>query len=345
MRVGVILLNFGEPERPERADVAAYLERIFLANMRLEPAAAAAARARDLAERRAPGLLAEYAAMGGSPLNPQTEAQADALRRALADRGRDVDVRVGMQFTDPDIPTAVAAARDRGADRLIGFSLHPLCGPSTTVAALAELRAAVDGLGWDAPITGVSGWHTRPGYTALRADGVRRSCRDAGIDLADPGTRLLFSAHGTPVRYIREGSRYDAYVEDHCRRLGDALGVDWTLGYQNHANRPDVEWTAPDIDDAVAGLDGDRVVVVPVSFMQEHSETLRELDHDLRTAAGARGLAFHRVPVPHDDPRFPTLIADLLEPLLDGDGADPGAAGYRACRCASGGAVCLNRGL
>lgn len=342
MKPAVVLLSFGEPERPDQAEVTAFLERIFLSNARLEDEAGDAARrrARELAARRAPGLLQDYRGMGGSPLNAQTRAQAGAVREELAARGRDVPVVVGMQYTPPSIPDAVAEARARGADRVIGFPLYPLCGPSTTVPALAGLRDAVAAAGWNAPVTGISGWHTRPGYTALRADGVRGYCDGAGLDLDDPGTALVFSAHGTPLRYLREGSRYDLYVEDHCQRLEAALGVRGVLGYQNHANRG-VEWTGPAIEDVIAELDAERAVVVPVSFMQEQSETLHELDRELAAVAGSRGVALQRVPVPWDDPRFARLVVDLLEPLLDHDAT----AEYRPCRCAGDGALCLNRGL
>lgn len=338
MKVGVVVLNFGEPERPDAVEVTAFLERIFLANARLEDGAARE-RARELAGRRAPGLLAEYRRIGGSPLNAQTEAQTEALRAVLSDRGRDAVVATGLQFTSPDIRSAVRAVRDGGADRLVGLPLYPLCGPSTTAAALAELRAAVAWLEWAVPVTGIAGWHTRSGYTALRADGIRRFARRVGAALEDPGTRVVFSAHGTPVRYLREGSRYDLYVEDHCARLAAGLGVDGVVGYQNHANRAGVRWTEPAVEDVLGGLEADRVVVVPVSFMQEQSETLHELDHELRAVAESRGLEFHRVPVPHDDPRFGPLLADVLEPVLDDD-----PSGYRPCRCAEG-AVCLTRDL
>lgn len=323
MKAGIILINFGEPDAPDRDAVVAYLERIFLANGRLEPHAAngeARVRARQLAERRAPELLEEYRAMGGSPLHEQTARQARALDAELRSRGHDAAVVTGMQFTDPDVPAAVMAARQSDADTLVGLPLYPLTGPSTTVAALDTLQRAVAAAGWEVPVHEVAGWHAHPDYTALRADGVRLFCDDRGLDLQDPGTRLVFSAHGTPLRYIREGSRYDRDVLEHAGLLADALGVTtYEVGYQNHGNRPGVEWTGPDIHDVVRGLDVQRAVVVPISFMQEQSETLSELDGALRAVAEAAGVAFHRVPIPYGDPRFASLLADLVEPLVYSD--------------------------
>ncbi|MFB6353209.1 MAG: ferrochelatase [Halobacteriales archaeon] len=340
MTAGVVCLAFGEPAEPDRGAVVDYLEAIFRQNAELESPASDAeadARARQLAERRAPGLLEEYAAIGGSPLNEQAAATADALAHELADRGRDVETYLGLQYTEPSIEAAVEAARSDGVDRLVGLPLFPLCGPSTSVAALAELRTAAD-----RPLEELSGWHRHPGYPRLRADNVATVAAERGLDLTDPGTALVCSAHGTPIHYLEDGSRYRTYVEEFCDALAALLGLeDYVLGYQNHANR-DVPWTEPDVEDAVADLDAERIVVEPVSFLHEQSETLVELDDELRVEAEAQGLDFHRVPVPHDDPRIPALLADLVEPLLAG--VDPGTYNLRACACRDG-AVCLNAPL
>jgi protoporphyrin/coproporphyrin ferrochelatase len=342
---GVVVLNFGEPERPSEAEVVPFLERIFATNAALEgdqTPEQARARSHALAVRRAPGLIAEYERIGGSPLNRQAAAQAEALRLELERRGVAVRTYMGMQFTDPPIASAVEAARADGVDRLIALPIYPLCGASTTVAALEALSRAVDELAWDVDVREISGWHTHPLYTALRADGIRRTASDAGLELAAPRTRLVFSAHGTPVKYLREGSRYDIYVEDGCARVAAAAGAaEYVIGYQNHSNRP-VEWTQPGIQEVIEHIDADAVVVVPISFMHEQSETLAELDVELRAEAEQRGLAFHRVPVPHDDPRFAAVLADLVQERL----ADVPPADLTACTCRlSARALCRNAQL
>ncbi len=345
MKTGILVLNFGEPRTPTRDEVIPFLERIFLTNANLEEfpdLEAKRRRARELAERRAPGLMEEYEEIGGSPLNHQSDAQAEALAGELRRRGHEVTVYSAFQFTDP-LPAQVAAqAREDGMERLIGLPIYPLCGPSTNVAALDAVRSALTELGWAVPFEGVTGWHRHPLYLQLRADMVARTAEAAGLDLNAPDTRLVFSAHGTPRKYIDEGSRYVEYVHEFCREIADLLGVErYELGYQNHTNRR-IEWTQPDIEKVVEAVEAGRILVDPVSFMHEQSETLAELDHELREEAEARGLEFHRVPVPHDDPRFARVMADLVEPLLTGDS---GAAGLRfgQCRCRpTPGTVCLN---
>ena len=355
MTAGVVVCAFGEPAAPSREALVDYLERIFHRNAAIESPAsdeAARTRARQLAERRAPGLLAEYEAIGGSPMNAQAAALGEAVAATLADRGHPVEPYLGLQFVEPFVEDAVDAARADGVDRLVGLPLYPLCGPSTTVAALERLGAAVDAAvaetGWTATLDAVSGWHRHPSYPRLRADNVVSSAEANGLDLDDPATALVCSAHGTPISYLDAGSRYRDYVEEHVDQLAGALGLDdVVLGYQNHANR-DVAWTEPAVQDALAGLDADRVVVEPVSFLHEQSETLYELDVELAETAADLGLDFFRVPLPTDDPSLVELLADLVEPLVAGDAtgataADRGATDLRPCECVPDGrTVCLN---
>jgi len=344
MSTGVVLLNFGEPSEPDREAVVDYLERIFFANADLEDydsEAAARERSRKLAKRRASGLIEEYEAIGGSPLNEQARWQADVLGDRLRDRGFDVTTYLGTQYTEPFIDAAAAAAREDGMNRLVGFPVYPLCGPSTNVISLDELDEAVDEMGWDVPVQAVTGWHKHPTYNRVRAENVEACAEEAGVDLHDEGTALVFSAHGTPQHYLEEGSRYDIYVEEFCAVVASLLGVEeYHIGFQNHENR-DIPWTEPEIEDLVTDIETGRVVVEPVSFLHEQSETLSELDVELKEEAEEAGLEFHRVPIPHDDERIPEVFADLVEPFLAD--FDPGYYGYRQCRCRDvPGTMCLN---
>ncbi|MFW5911569.1 MAG: ferrochelatase [Halolamina sp.] len=343
MTTGIAVLNFGEPAAADRAVVVDYLERIFLANMDIEGETtpeAARERARSLAERRAPGLMAEYEEIGGSPLNVHAGRQADLLERELDDRGYEVETFVGYQFMEPFVEDAARAAHEAGVDRLIGLPVYPLCGPSTTVQALEKLAAAVEELDWDGPYHEITGYHTHSAYARLRADTIRQTLDREGLEL-DSDTRLIFSAHGTPTYYLEEGSRYVQYVEEYCDMVAGMLGYPaYELGYQNHANR-DVEWTQPDVEDVVEGIDAERVVVDPTSFMHEQSETLSELDVELREEAEEAGLGFTRVPVPYDDDRFVGLLADLTEPFIAE--FDPDLYGLQQCKCRpEPNAMCLN---
>ncbi|HEX6308775.1 MAG TPA: ferrochelatase [Longimicrobiales bacterium] len=348
MKSAVLLLNFGEPERPLPEEVVPFLHRIFSINDALEGRSGDAAkeRAQRLAEMRAPGLIAEYEMIGGSPLRAQAQDQAELLEAELGRRGHDVSCIVGMQFTEPFIVDAVKRARAAGAQQIVALPVYPLCGPSTTVAALERLEADMRTQLWSVPVRQISGWHRHHAYLEFRADAIRRVLLANELSFADPRTKLVFSAHGTPMKYIEEGSRYDVYVRDFCADVARRVGApDYVIGYQNHTNRP-IDWTQPDVGDVIEEIAADRVVVDPVSFMHEQSETLAELDHELRDTAEARGLGFFRVPIEHDAPAFISFLADLTTPFLgdivDGPVPPQGSeAPWQACRCKHG-AYCLN---
>jgi len=344
MSTGVVLLNFGEPAEPERDRVVDYLERIFYANADLEDAdseEAARERARKLAQRRAPGLLKEYEGIGGSPLNEQARGQTEQLEASLADRGYDVTTYLGMQYTEPFIEDAAEQAHADGVDRLIGLPIYPLCGPSTNVLALDELEAAVADLGWEPEFQGITGWHKHPTYNRVRAEAIDSFADEHDVALHEDGTELVFSAHGTPKHYLEEGSRYDIYVEEYCDVVSSLLGVgEYHLGYQNHGNR-DIAWTEPEVEDLIEEIDAERVVVDPISFLHEQSETLSELDVELAEEAAEVGLEFYRVPIPHDDERIPEVFADLVEPFVAE--FEPDYYQFRQCQCRDEpGTMCLN---
>jgi ferrochelatase len=345
VKTGVLLVSFGEPESAAASEVVPFLESIFLTNASLEgrqPDEAQRARSRQLAEARAPGLIATYEAIGGSPLNAQSRAHASALEGELARRAVDAACYAVFQFLEPSPAAGVRRALEDGCGRLVALPVYPLCGQSTTVAALEQVEHAVRSLAPGLELLEISGWHLHPDYLPLHAEHVARSCRRAGVDLRDAGTRLLFSIHGTPMRYLEAGSRYDRYVDEACEEIAARLGVErYAMGYQNHTNRP-IAWTEPAVEEVVDRLDAQTVVVVAPSFMHEQSETLSELDRELRERVEARGMAFHRVPIPHDDPRFVNVLADLVEGRT-GDPSDGGPVEWRRCVCRAGGsALCTN---
>ncbi|OVE86236.1 ferrochelatase [Natronolimnobius baerhuensis] len=349
---GIVLLNFGEPATPDREVVLEYLTRIFYDNASLEEADSddeAWERSRELAKRRLPSLMEEYEAIGGSPLQAQADAQSEALEAELTDRGHDVTVYRAMQFMEPLIPDLASELAADGIESVLAVPIYPLCGPSTTVSSINSLEGALEEIdGYDPTVASLTGWHRAPAYNRIRADAITEFANAEGIDLTDPDTAFVFSAHGTPTRYLEEGSRYDQYVEEHAEALAGIIGLEeYEIGYQNHSNR-DIDWTEPETEDVVEELgrndEADRVVVEPMSFMHEQSETLVELDIDLREDAEDVGLELHRVPVPHDDSRFPELLSDLLEPFVSG--FEPSYYNLRQCQCRDEpGSYCLNAGL
>ncbi len=343
MDIGVVLLGFGEPENPTESNVREYLKRIFLSNMDLEGEMSmkeAEERALELAERRMPGLMEEYNEIGGgSPLIPQSKEQALLLEDELASRDINTDVYLGMQYTDPLIEDIARDVVSSGHDALIGIPLYPLCGRTTTIESLMQFRESVQEIDVGMDIYEIGGWHRHPDYIDMRAGNISGFIDDE-IPWSRGDFEFVFSAHGTPMKYIDQGSRYVEYVEENCNAIADKVGIDdFYIGYQNHANRG-VPWTEPDIEEVVEDLDGDHIVVEPISFIHEQSETLHELDIDLKEDALEEGIEQMRVPVPYKDDSLISVLADIVE-------YSAGLNEYRfidtGCRCVdSEGAICTN---
>mgnify|MGYP000707601803 CR=1 FL=1 len=123
MKIGVLILNFGEPENPTLDEVIPFLERIFARNSSLE-SDKGSGRARKLAEARAPGLIEEYKQIGGSPLARQARKQVRMVEGILRRRGLDLQCYSGMQFTEPSVATVVAEAQAAGVEQFSLALLH-----------------------------------------------------------------------------------------------------------------------------------------------------------------------------------------------------------------------------
>lgn len=333
----ILAVGFGEPPEPDPSAVRSYLKRIFYENMEIEddlPDEATRKRAQELAQRRLPGLLEEYEDIGGSPLQSQLRGHADRVANTLEERDLDAQVAIATQYFEPTIPDVIERAHQADVDHLIALPMYPLCGPSTTVAALESVTDAIDDIdGWDPRVSPIGGWHRHPGYNRLRVAQIRSYVDEHDIDLTDENVEMVFSAHGTPTHYLASGSRYDQYVDEFCEAQAALLGIEnYTLGFQNHGARG-VEWTEPDIETAIENVEADHIVVDPVSFIHEQSETLSELDIELAQEAAELGLRFNRVPVPHEEPALAEVLADLVEPFIAG--FSDTYYGFRGCQCSN----------
>ena len=155
-------------------------------------------------------------AIAGSPLNRQATPGPAAWSVCCAPEARRPHVYPPFNSPSPSSPRRWRA-RDDGVDVLVALPVYPLCGHSTTVAALHDVRRALDELEWIPSCVSLSGWHHDPRYVAARAGTSSFVTQRPRPE--DPDTILYFSAHGTPLKYLEAGSRYDRYVAEHCQAI------------------------------------------------------------------------------------------------------------------------------
>jgi protoporphyrin/coproporphyrin ferrochelatase len=321
-RVGVLLLNLGGPEKPE--DV-----RPFLFNLFSDP---------EIIRLPFPWLQKPLAWMistsrhkksqenykqigGGSPLRRITEEQAQALETQLRQRGCDATTYIGMRYWYPFTEEAIARVKRDQVQELVILPLYPQFSISTSGSSFRLLDQI-----WqkDADLaqidyTIIASWYNRPGYLKAMADLIAHELDQ----FPNPHqVHVFFSAHGVPVSYVEEaGDPYQREIEACTELIMQTLNRPnpHTLAYQSRVGP--VEWLKPYTDDALrelAAQDVKDIVVVPISFVSEHIETLEEIDIEYREVAEEAGIEnFHRVPALNTDPTFIAELATMVTDALN----------------------------
>ena len=342
-RLALVLFNLGGPDSPAAV-------RPFLFNLFNDSAIIGAPQplrwclATLIARRRALVARRIYAHIGGrSPLAAITREQASALEAALDDLG-EVRAHVAMRYWHPMTEEAVAEVKMFGPDQVVLLPLYPQFSTTTTASSLAAWRRAAETQGLAAPTWTVCCYPAAAGLVAAHA-GLIRAALAEGARSGRP--RLLFSAHGLPKRVIARGDPYVWQVERTAAAVAAALKVefpdlDWRVCYQSRVGP--LEWVGPAIGAEIerAAGDGVPVVISPIAFVSEHSETLVELDIEYRRLAAEKGVpAYVRVPALGTDGSFIDTLAHLVRGVVAGPPGVWSADGARLCpagfaRCALG---------
>jgi len=342
-KIAVVLFNLGGPDRQESVEP-------FLFNLFNDPAIIGLPwplrplLARLISHRRAPVARGIYAEIGGgSPLLDLTGQQAAALERELAGDG-EVRVFVCMRYWRPLSDETAREVKAFGPDEIVLLPLYPQHSTTTTASSLRDWKRAARAVGLAAPARAVCCYPTEPGFIAAEVDLIRAALEKAA---AKGRPRVLFSAHGLPKRVIDGGDPYAWQVEQSAAAIVQGLAVpdlDWVVCYQSRVGP--LEWIGPSTEAEVdrAGRDGVPVVVVPIAFVSEHSETLVELDIEYRKLAEKlRVPAYERVPAVATHRRFIAGLAGLVRAALKDGRAVVSQQGGRLCPAGQGRCGCADR--
>jgi len=320
MKVGVLLFNLGGPETLR--DVKPFLYRLFsdpeIIHVKFSPLRKAIAYViATLRRKTSEGYYSQIG--GGSPLRRLTEEQASALANELKRRGRDVETFVGMCTWHPFLFEAVDKIDEANIDSLVILPLFPQYSVTTTGSGFAVLRQLIDkhpqfkrlDVQW------ICSWADQPTYIESFVQAIQR---ELGKFTNPEKVHLLFSAHSIPESYVRNGDPYLEQTKETVELIMDRLGRQnpYQLSFQSKIGP--VKWLEPFTSDVIVklGKQGvDDVLVIPVSFVSEHIETLYELDILFRKVAADAGVEnFRRVPALNSDPIFIRALADIVESML-----------------------------
>ncbi len=320
-RTGVLLLNLGGPDQIE--DVRPFLFNLFSDPeiIRLPFPWLQRPLAWLISTLRARKSQSNYLQIGGgSPLRRITNEQAKALEDNLTSKGLDVSTYVGMRYWHPFTEEAIAQVKRDNIQKLVVLPLYPQFSISTSGSSFRLLESLwqKDKQLQSMEYTLIPSWYSCPGYLQSMADLLREE-----IDqFANPEeVTVFFSAHGVPLSYVEEaGDPYQAEIEACTGLIMKALNRPnpHVLAYQSRVGP--VEWLQPYTEDTIIQLAEQGVknlVVVPISFISEHIETLQEIDMEYRELAEHSGIEnFRRVPALNTHAGFIESLGSLVQEAL-----------------------------
>jgi ferrochelatase len=307
--LGVVLLNLGGPEHLE--DVEPFLFNLFSDRMiiRLGPAFLQKPIARFIAKRRGPKSAQAYAKIGGgSPLGRITAAQARALEKELGAGGL-FKVTVAMRYWQPRATESLATFQKEGIRRVIALPLYPHYSIATTGSSLADLVAANRSFSPPFEITSIDSWPIQPHYINALAATIRQGAALFGSEKV----QVVYSAHSLPVKFIREGDPYVDHLKQTISSVEALTAMPGKLCYQSRSGP--VEWLSPSPPETLKQLAAEgcrNVLMVPISFVSDHVETLYEIDMLYRDMAKSIGMRLERSPSLNLAPQFILGLKELV---------------------------------
>ena len=333
-KIAIVLFNLGGPDAP--AAVQPFLFNLF--NDKAIIGAPQPIRwliAKLISTRRAPIAREIYAKLGGkSPLLENTEAQAKALEEMLGSAYPDRAFKcfIAMRYWHPMALETAAAVRDWGADDVVLLPLYPQFSSTTTGSSIEAWHKAAAKAGLVGDMWGICCYPENDGFI----DAVTARLR-LELSEVDPvgAVRVLFSAHGLPQKIVDGGDPYQWAVERTAAAVAarlDISALDWIVSYQSRVGP--LEWIKPYTEDEIrrAGSEGKGLIVVPIAFVSEHSETLVELDIEYRALAEECGVpVYRRVGTVAEDSAFISGLSSLVGDALARTQGLMGPQGTRLC--------------
>lgn len=309
MKRAVVLLNMGGPNNIEEVEV-------FLNNMFNDKRIIGAPKpirsliAKLITWQRKEEAKSNYEALGGkSPLVGYTQKLIEKLDSTI-----DASIHMVMRYTPPFAAQTVEKLKD--VDEIYAIPMYPHYSSTTTLSSMEDLEESMKKMGIKAKLKTLEHYYKHPDY--LRAT-VERIKETLGSDDASE-FELVFSAHGLPKRIIEKGDDYQRHIKYnvfHARKALQEAGVHFHnthLAYQSRLGP--LEWIRPYLDDKLKSLKKKKVIIYPIAFTIDNSETEFELDVEYREIAEEIGFEEYRVAkAPNDHPSFVKCIANLYESM------------------------------
>jgi len=285
-KTAIVMLNLGGPVT--LSHVEPFLKTLFGDRDLIKlpgPAWFQPTYAWGIAKIRTKGAQKKYAEIGGgSPLLRETARQASALRTELRTLGFEGPIKLIFRTSQPRAESMLRVLQGEGVAQILPLSLYPHNCKATTGSSIRELERLAPRFGISL-LPGVLHYADHPKYIGALSRLIREKLEEL------PYATVIFSAHSLPVNQIENGDPYESEIHKSVEAIQQSLGDipgGYTLGYQSRVGP--IRWLTPSLKTVLKDCQGRDVIVVPISFVSEHIETLHELDIEYREIAEKIGI-------------------------------------------------------
>jgi len=311
LKKGILLLNMGGPNNIDEVE-------LFLRNMFADPYILPMNRymrkfvGNIIIKKRLHEAQENYREIGGkSPLTEITRSLCDKLEQHLA-----LPVRPAMRYVPPFAVDALREFQQAGITQIVLFPMYPHYSTTTTRSSVEDVEAQCALLGYHPEITVVEPYYADPAYVALQVEGIKEALGEE-----DPSEHeLLLSAHGLPMSIIKAGDPYQQQIEANVQAIREALaeqGIAFRsirLVYQSKVGSG--AWLEPNLIDVLRRPQHLKVLLYPLAFTVDNSETIFELDIEHREIAEKIGYEAYCVAAcPNDSDAFVEFIVEQISAL------------------------------
>ena len=320
-RQGILLCNLGTPDAPRPAELRRYLKEFLsdprvveiprllwwmilnLLILRIRP-------------RRSAKLYQSVWTEAGSPLMLYSQGQVKAVKERLAEKYGDIPVVLGMRYGNPSMASAIKELTDQNVRDIIVLPLYPQYAGATTGSTFDAIAKTFTQLRWVPELQFINGYHKSEGYLEAICSSIRRHIEQHGQP-----DRLVFSYHGTPERYLKNGDPYHCFCHQTTRLVKEKMGLDETQVMTTFQSRFGREpWLQPYTDKTLEQLPENgikHVAVICPGFSSDCLETIEEINMEGRESfIESGGEQFHYIPCLNDEPAHIDALVSILEKRL-----------------------------
>jgi len=322
MKSAVLLLQMGGPESLK--DVEPFLYNLFsdpyIIQLPFFMKPFQSQLARFISSKRAPKVSVLYEEIGGgSPIRFETECQAKALEKYLAKENISTKVYYAMRYSKPFLKDIIPQIISDEIQEITVIPLYPQYSQATSGSSLFECKDLFDKakLNQAVKINYIESWFDNPFYIELMQERILDQLSNSEIDNDLDSPLILFSAHGLPTKYVEDGDPYQKQIESSVNLImqhSKLKHLKFKISYQSKVGP--VKWLEPSTEKTIIelGQRGEkRLIVVPISFVGDHIETLHEINIEYKALAKENGIeSFLMTRAPKANPLLIKALRSLL---------------------------------